>query len=152
MLPTHQPGGPSCRSSSTYAPERNTKSSSRTRSHRRVAGWLGPAPGARVWLVPPEAPYFLGDGRDGLHLVEHDVRSRLDGFVEIPWPHGRAQYHHRDAGIAFAQLADQNAPVSVGQTKVDHRHVQAALEAALQRLAGLGERAGLGDHLDIRLA
>src|SRR5918998_442993 len=74
--PPTSPGGPSCRSSSTYTPERNTKGSSRTRSHQRVAGWLGTPPGARMWLIPPEAPYLLGYGRDGLDLVEHDIGSR----------------------------------------------------------------------------
>jgi hypothetical protein len=45
------------------------------------------------------APYLLDDGRGGLYLVEHRIRSSLQDLVEVPRLYGRAKHNNRDAAI-----------------------------------------------------
>ncbi len=49
----------------------------------------------------------------------------------------------------FAQFADELRPLTVGEPQIQHRHVH---RLRRKRLARPGQRAGLGDDLEIRLA
>src|SRR5215217_1765786 len=98
--------------------------------------------------VVPQAPYR---GEDLVHwseLVQYLVGARAPRLLDARGIQGRAQDQHSHVGIGLAQVGDQVCPTPVRQAQVQNRHVQ--LEPR-DLLAGLGERSGLRDQLDVRL-
>src|SRR5919112_6390000 len=101
-------------------------------------------------LAAGHAPYFFGDAPVGPYLVENDVDPSPTDLLDVCSPYGRAQRHDPDARTRAPQLADELPPVPVWQRQIQDRHVQGPIEICpIERLPGLGQGAGLGDHLQL---